>query len=177
METIQQHRTAFIVEGILFILLGILAIALPGVMTLGAELFVGWLFLIGGIIQGYRTLTSSEAPGYWMSLMSAILSIIIGGMFLLYPIQGVVALTILLIAFFLIEGAIKIAFGVQLKPLQGWGWLVLSGIISLVMAAILWSGWPGTAIWAIGLLVGINMIFFGSSLLTLALSFKPKSHI
>ena len=175
METIQQHRTAFIVEGILFILLGILAIALPGVMTLGVELFVGWLFLIGGIVQGYRTLTSSNAaPGYWMSLLSGILSIIVGGMFLLYPLQGIAALTMLLIAFFLIEGSIKIAFGVQLKPLQGWGWLVLSGIISLLMAGILWSGWPGTAIWAIGLLVGINMIFFGSSLLTLALSISKK---
>ncbi len=173
MEAIGQHRTLFIVEGILFILLGILAIALPGIMTFGIEMFIGWLFILGGIMQAYRTLKAHDVAGYWFSLLSAIVSIIIGGIFLLYPLQGVITLTILLIAYFLIEGVIKIMYGFQLRPIQGWGWLVLSGVIGIAMAAILWSGWPGTAIWAIGLLVGINMIFFGSSLLTLALS-MPK---
>lgn len=174
METIRQHRTLFLVEGFLFILLGILAIALPGVMTLGIELFIGWLFLIGGFVQGYRTIKSSEAPGFWASLIGAIVSIVVGGMLLFNPLAGMLTLTMLLILFFLIEGISKLLYGFQLRPRQGWGWLILSGVIAIAMAVILWSGWPGTAVWAIGLLVGINMIFFGSSLLTLALSIPKK---
>jgi uncharacterized membrane protein HdeD (DUF308 family) len=172
-EIIQQHRSLFIFEGILFILLGILAIALPGVMTLGIELLVGWLFVIGGIAQTYRILTAHQLPGFWISLASAILSITIGVLLLAYPLTGVITLTILLIAYFFIDGIIRILLAFQLKPTQSWGWLVIGGIISIVLAGLLWAGWPGTLAWGIGLIVGINMLFFGSSLLTLALS-TPK---
>jgi uncharacterized membrane protein HdeD (DUF308 family) len=170
MDTIQSHRSLFIFEGIAFIVLGALAVALPSIMTLGIELFIGWLFLFGGLVQGFRAIKSRQAPGFVPALISAALSIIIGILLLAYPLQGVLTLTVLLTIFFFLEGIIKMALSWQVRPVQGWGWLFLSGIFALALAILIWSGWPGTAIWAIGLIVGINMLFFGSSILTLALS-------
>lgn len=175
MDFVQQHKSLFIVEGILFILLGILAIALPGLMTLGLELLIGWLFIIGGIVQGYRTFKIRHVPGFYTSVISALLSIGIGIILLMYPLTGMVTLTILLIAYFLIDGVVRIATAFQLRSTQGWGWLALSGAFSLALGVILWSGWPETIVWGLGLLVGINMLFFGCSLLTLALSSTPSS--
>lgn len=175
MEMIQKHRGFFIFEAIAFIILGILAVALPGVMTLGVELFIGWLFVLGGLVQGYRTLKSREAPGFWPSLISSILSIVIGVLLLAYPLTGVLTLTILLTVFFALEGIFKTILAFQIRPAQGWGWLLLSGLLALAMAIIIWSGWPGTAVWAIGLIVGINMLFFGSALLTMALSSRESA--
>lgn len=175
MDIIRKNRTLFAIEGFLFIILGLLAIALPGISTLGVELMVGWLFLIGGLIQGVRTFKAHNLPGFYPSLLSATLSIFIGILLLAYPLTGVLTLTILLITFFLIEGIAKIALAFQLRDLDNWGWLAVSGALALILAAIIWSGWPGTAAWVIGLLVGINMLFFGFTLLSMALSPNSKS--
>lgn len=173
--TIQNTRTTFLVEGILFLILGLLAIIFPGISTLGFELFLGWLFLIGGLIQGYRAFKLRHSHRLFGPALNALISIVLGVLLILYPISGVISLTIVLAAFFVLEGIFKIVWGIQYRHLlRSWGWLVFSGIISLIMAFLIWSGWPTIAFWVIGLLVGINMLFFGVSLLGLAFSI-PKT--
>lgn len=167
MGFLQQHRTAFIIESILLILLGILAIALPFYATLSVELILGWILLLGGLIQLYKSIKSFKQPGGAISFMGAIIYTVVGALMLFYPIAGIVSLTLILGIFFLLEGIAKIAFSFELKPATNWGWLLVSGIIALLMAGIILYGWPGTSLWVIGLLVGINMIFFGFSLLAL----------
>ena len=174
MEWIQKNRTLLIVEGILFTLLGLLAIAMPVISTLSAELFIGWILLFGGIVQLYRSIKTRKNSGFFWSLIISLLYILFGVLLIIFPIAGMFSLTILLIGFFIVEGIAKIILGFQLKPFRYWGWMLFSGVIALIMAAIIWSGWPGTAFWVIGLLVGINMIFFGISLLTLGFD-KPKT--
>jgi uncharacterized membrane protein HdeD (DUF308 family) len=170
-DFIQKNRNLFLFESVMFIIFGLIAIALPGLFTLGIELLIGWLFLIGGIVQGYQSFKGKEAIGFWSRFLSAILSIIIGILLLVYPLTGVLTLTFLLAFFFLVDGVTKIVWGIQMhSSLSRWGWLVFSGVISILLSAIIWSGWPGTAAWVIGLLVGINMLFFGFSLLSLTLS-------
>lgn len=170
MESIQRNRNFYLIEGVIFAILGILAIALPGLFTLTVELFIGWLFVIGGIVLGYRTITAKGAPGFWFSLFSAIIYIIIGLLLVFNPLAGVLTLTALLIILFLIQGFAQIALGLEMKAHSAWGWYVFSGIISLLLAVIIWSGWPGTAVWAIGLLVGINLLFAGITQIAIALS-------
>lgn len=165
MNELKQHRGMILFEGILFVILGILAIALPVAFTIGTELFVGWLLLIGGIFQAYRTFQARHVKGVAWNFLTALVYIILGLFFIFYPIPGILSLTALLIAFFLVEGISKAIYAFQMKPRQSWGWLLFSGIIALIMALIIWSGWPGTAFWVIGLLVGINMLFFGMSLI------------
>lgn len=170
MQFVRQYRSLFIVEGVIFSLLGILAIALPGLFTLGAELLVGVLFIIAGVVQGWRTFQTEGVPGFIWSLIVAIVYLAVGIFLLANPLEGVVTLTLVLIFFFLVDGIANIILSFQLKPHGVWGWRLLSGIISLILAYIIYAGWPGTAVWVIGLLVGINLLFAGITQLVLAFS-------
>lgn len=174
-EIVTKNRKWFIFEAIIFILLGMTAIIIPGLFTLAIELLIGWLFVIGGAVQAYRALTTRGESGWIMGLLSSILSIVIGILLLSFPYVGILSLTLLLTIFFILGGIFKIGFAFNLRPTQGWGWVIFSAILSFIMAGIIISGWPQTALWVIGLLVGIDMIFFGFSLLSMTYASKAKS--
>lgn len=170
MAQLQNHRYLMLFEGVLFMILGFLAIALPGISTLSTELFIGWLLVFGGAFQLFRAFRSRRSPGFVGSLLTSVLYVLFGVMLLIFPVAGILSLTALLTVFFAAEGLAKIILGFQLRPLRNWGWLLFNGILALILAYIIWSGWPGTAFWVLGLLVGINMIFFGTSIMILSLS-------
>lgn len=166
-ETLRSNRSLVLFEGIALLILGLLAIALPVLFTFGFEQLLGWLFLFAGIIQAYRTFKTRHSSGTWASALAALLAIAVGGLLLARPMEGVITLTILLTISFLLEGIIKIFMAASMREYVNWGWLLLSGILALAMAGIIYSGWPSTAMWVIGLLVGINMLFFGYALIIL----------
>lgn len=170
-QSIREHWVLFLIEGIVLVVLGILAIIVPPLATITFTLFLGWLFLISGIMGLVSTFWARHAPGFWWSLFSAVLAIAAGLVLLAWPVSGAVSLTLLLIVFFTIEGVLSIMYALEhKKELSGrWGWMLVSGIIDLVLAAIILVGLPGTAVWALGLLVGINMLFGGSALIAMAL--------
>jgi uncharacterized membrane protein HdeD (DUF308 family) len=169
--TLREHSTFFLVEGIILLILGALAIMLPPLATLTVTIIFGWIFLVSGLIGWVTTLGARGSPGFWWSLVSAILATAAGLILLIRPIGGAVSLTLLLIAFFVIEGIATIMFAVEhRRQLSGrWEWMLLSGIIDLALAGIIFAGLPGTAAWALGLLVGINLIFGGAALIAMAL--------
>lgn len=158
----------FIIEGILFLILGLLAIATPIIFTFSVELLFGGVLIAGGVLQAYRAYTLWNKPGFYISILTAILSLVLGFIFIANPLKGVLTLTAILMLYFFISGLFKIILAFELRPLHSWGWLFLSGIIAIIMGGIIYSGWPGTALWVIGLLLGIDMLFFGVSLLSLA---------
>jgi uncharacterized membrane protein HdeD (DUF308 family) len=170
-QSIREHWVLFLIEGIVLVVLGILAIIVPPLATITFTLFLGWLFLISGIMGLITTFWARHAPGFWWSLLSAVLAIAAGIVLLVWPISGAISLTLLLIVFFLIEGVLSIMYALEhKKELSGrWGWMLASGIIDLILAGIILIGLPGTAAWALGLLVGINMLFGGSALIAMAL--------
>lgn len=174
MDWIKQHRWLFFFEGLLLILFGILAIGVPQVFTVGVTLFIGWLLIFSGIFQAFRGWKTRETEGFWPTLFSSVLNIIVGILLLTYPIQGVLSLTLLLTIFFLLEGIYKIYLSLVIKPFPQWGWVFFSGIIALLLGIIILAGLPGTAAWSIGLLFGINMLFYGISLVALSLSVKSE---
>ena len=169
--TLQEHWLFFLVEGIILLLAGLVAIVLPPIATLAIEIIVGWLLLVVGTVGLIATFRMRRAPGFWWSLVSAVLGIAAGIVLLGWPLSGVLSLTLVLIVFFLIEGAASIMFALEHKrELSGrWGWMLASGIVDLVLGAIVFAGLPSTAAWAIGLLVGINMVFGGAALIAMAL--------
>jgi uncharacterized membrane protein HdeD (DUF308 family) len=168
---LHEHWVLFLVEGIVLVILGLLAIAIPPIATLAIEILIGWLFLVSGIVGLITTFWMRHAPGFWWSLVSAILGILAGIVLLAWPVTGALSLTLILIVFFTIEGVASIMFALDHKrELSGrWGWMLASGIVDLILAGIILAGLPGTAAWAIGLLVGINMVFGGSALIAMAL--------
>jgi uncharacterized membrane protein HdeD (DUF308 family) len=169
---LRKHWVAYLIEGILLVLLGVAAIVLPNWATLTVTIFLGWLFLFSGIAGLVTTFWLRQAPGFWWSLLSAILSIVVGFLLIGWPISGAISLTLVLIAYFVLEGVFSIMFGLEHKRLLSgrWGWLVVNGVIDLVLAAIIIYGFPNTAVWVLGLLVGIDLIFGGMALAALALA-------
>ena len=147
------------------------AIVLPPLATLAVTIVFGWLFLISGVIGLFTTFMMRQAPGFWWSLISAMLGIVVG--LRCWPCRCAACSRSpsLLVVFFIIEGGASIMFALDHKrELSGrWGWMLVSGIVDLVLAALIFAGLPSTAAWAIGLLVGINMVFGGSALIAMAL--------
>jgi uncharacterized membrane protein HdeD (DUF308 family) len=170
-QSIREHWVLFLIEGIVLVVLGLLAIIIPPIATIAVTIFLGWLFLISGVVGLVTTFWARHAPGFWWSLLSAVLAIAAGIVLLAWPISGAVSLTLLLIFFFTIEGVLSIMYALEhKKELSGrWGWMLTSGIIDLVLAAIILAGLPGTAAWALGLLVGINMLFGGTAMIAMAM--------
>jgi len=168
---IREHSTFFLIEGIILLVLGVLAILLPPFATLAVTIIFGWIFLVSGMIGFVTTLGARGAPGFWWSLVSAVLATAAGLILLIQPAGGALSLTLLLIAFFAIEGVVSVLYALEhRRELSGrWEWMLVSGIIDLVLAGIIFAGLPGTAAWALGVLVGVNMIFGGTALIAMAL--------
>ena len=145
--SLHEHWVLFLVEGIILIILGLAAVVIPPIATLAVEILYGWLFLISGIVGLITTFRMRQAPGFWWSLVSAILGIAVGIVLLLWPLSGVLSLTLILIVFFVIEGVASIMFALEHKrELSGrWGWMLASGIVDLILATIIFAGLPGTA--------------------------------
>jgi uncharacterized membrane protein HdeD (DUF308 family) len=170
-RSLHQHWVLFLVEGVVLLVLGATAIVIPPLATLAATLVLGWLFLVSGVVGLFTTFMMRHAPGFWWSLISAALGVLVGLLLLARPVSGAFSLTLVLIAFFVIEGVASIMFALDHKrELSGrWGWMLASGVVDLLLALMILAGLPSTAAWALGLLVGINMVFGGAALIAMAL--------
>ena len=170
-NSLHAHWQLFLTEGIILFILGVLAIVVPPIATIAVEILIGWLLLVSGIVGLIATLRSRSAPGFWWSLVSAVLGIVAGIVLLAWPLSGALSLTLVLTVFLVLEGVVSILYALEHKrELSGrWGAMLFSGVVDLFLAGIIFVGLPGTAAWAIGLLVGINLVFGGSALIAMAL--------
>jgi uncharacterized membrane protein HdeD (DUF308 family) len=170
-EIMRKHWKALLIEGILLVILGLLAITLPLLASIAITLFLGWMFLISGIAGLILTIWARQIPGFWWSILSALLSLAAGVLLIGWPGQGVISLTLVLGVFFVMEGVASIMYALEhRRELTGgrWGWMIAAGILDLVISAMIITGLPGSAAWAIGLLVGINLVFGGATLIGMA---------
>ena len=169
---VREHWKAILVEGILFVILGLAAIIMPPLASLAVTIFLGWLFLISGIAGLVLTFWARQMPGFWWSLVSAILAVVAGIILLARPVQGTLTLTIVVGAYFLAEGIATIMYALEHRRelSQRWSWLLVAGLMDILIAIIIVAGLPDSALWAIGLLVGINLLFGGASLIGMALA-------
>jgi uncharacterized membrane protein HdeD (DUF308 family) len=168
----KTHWKAFLIEGIVLVVLGLAAVALPPLASVTFTIMVGWLFLVSGLVGLYLTFSSRNIPGFWWSLLSAVLAIGAGAILLIKPLQGVLTLTLVLGAYFIAEGiaSIMYAFEHRKELTNRWGWLVVAGVMDLIVAAFIIIGLPGSAAWALGLLIGINLVFGGVAMIAMALA-------
>jgi uncharacterized membrane protein HdeD (DUF308 family) len=167
-EEIRAHWKGIMFEGILFLVLGCIALIAPTAFSLGYELVVGWLFLVGGAVQLYRSIQSNYAPGFWFVVLLSVMSMLFGILLVFHPLQGLVALTLIIGAFFFVEGIIKIIFGFTIQNFGPWGWIVLSGLFSVIISLIVFTGFPFTASWFIGTLIGVYLVVNGLGFMMLS---------
>jgi uncharacterized membrane protein HdeD (DUF308 family) len=169
---VREHWKAFLFEGILLAILGLAAMIVPPLASLAVTIFLGWMFLVSGIAGLVLTYWARNMPGFWWSLISAALAVLAGGILLARPAQGVLTLTIVVGAYFLAEGVATIMYALEhRRELSGrWSWLLVAGLMDILIAFFIIAGLPGSAEWAIGLLVGINLLFGGATLIGMALA-------
>ena len=176
-NSLRSHWHWFLLEGIVLLLLGVAAIGVPQVATIAAAALIGWLLLASGVIGLATTLRMRSAPGFGWSIMSAFLGIVAGIVLLMWPLSGALSLTLILTVFLVIEGIASILFSLdhRRESTRRWGAMLFSGIVDLVLAGMIFLGLPASAAWAIGLLVGINLVFGGSALMSIALTARTAA--
>lgn len=171
MEEVGKRWGWFLGLGILMIVLGCVAIAFSVLTTLATMVFVGWLLIIGGVLQAAHAFTTKNWSGFFIDLLTGILYAVAGFMIVANP--GVTALTLtLLIAMFLFFGGIFRIVAALAVRFPNWGWLLLHGIINVLLGVAIWQQWPLSGLWVIGLFVGIDMLFNGWALVMLGLLAK-----
>lgn len=176
-QTVKAHWKAFLFEGILLAVLGVAALILPPLASLAIAIFLGWMFLISGIGGLIVTYWARSTPGFWWSLISAALAVLAGMLLLARPMQAVLTLTIVLGAYFLAEGVATIMYALEHRRelSSRWSWLLISGLVDIAISFMVITGLPSSAEWAIGILVGINLLFGGASLIGMALAARNSN--
>ena len=176
---VRQHWRAFLFEGILLVVLGLAAMIVPPLASLAVTIFLGWMFLISGVAGLGLTLWARHVPGFWWSLLSAALAIVAGIVLLAQPVQGTLTLTIVVGAYFLAEGVTSIMYALQHRRelSERWNWMLFAGLMDILIAVMIIAGLPGSALWAVGLLVGINLLFGGISLIGMALAARNAASV
>jgi len=165
-------RRALFWEGLVLIVLGALAIALPVLFTLAVELLLGVLLLVGGAFRLFRCLSASDGSSRVWPVIASLLAIVAGIFLLTNPLAGTITLTSIVIILLLVEGAAKVAGGLTLRPSSGWGWMLFNGAIDILLGVLLWAGLPDTALWALGLMIGISLLMTGLSAMMMSSALK-----
>lgn len=174
-DKIKQHSFWYIVQSGLMILAGVLALIFPVISSVAIVFFLGWLLIFSGILQAISLIDARHVPHFWLQLVSVVLSVLVGILFLRNPGAGLLTLTLLLIVFFMVEGISKVIFSLTIRPFPNWGWVLASGVISILLAFYLWANTPVTAIWLLGVLLGIELICEGAALGRMALHARKSA--
>jgi uncharacterized membrane protein HdeD (DUF308 family) len=171
-STIREVWRVFLVEGIICLLLGAGALLIPAVASVAVAILLGWLFVIGGAVGLATTIMGRSAPGFAWSLVSSLVTVAAGVFLIGWPLSGVISLTLVLAAYLAADGVISIFFAIahRRQLTRRWGWLFLNGVLDLAMAAIIFVVLPGSAYWVLGVLIGIDFLFAGASLIAIAMA-------
>jgi len=170
-EELHRHWALFFALGIILILLSGMGISAAGLVTLASVVFFGWLLIIGGAAVAIHAFWAKRWSGFFLQLLSGVLYLIVGWILVTRPGIGALTLTLVLAISLVVQGAFRIGVALSTR-MDGWGMLLVSGIITLVLGLMIWNEWPLSGIWVIGLFVGIDLIFYGWWLVSLALSVR-----
>jgi uncharacterized membrane protein HdeD (DUF308 family) len=169
-QTVKEHWLLFAVQGAIMTVLGVLAIIWPEVSTVAVDIYVGWLFLISGLVGIFGIFFAPTVSAFLWFLLTSALSLLVGVLLLWHPVEGAASLTLVLVAFFAVEGIFHIALSLGYRDSfpESWGWMLFSGVTDLILVAIVMMGWPTSAAWVLGLLVGANLVTSGVATLVAA---------
>jgi uncharacterized membrane protein HdeD (DUF308 family) len=173
---IAAHWVWYLILGVLLLVGGVAAIAFPFVSTITAKIALGWIFLATGVITLVHAFSAGNWRGFFWNLLIGILYLVAGAYLLLFPLAGIVTLTMVIAALFLADGILEIMMAFRLRPHHNWGWVLASGVAALIAGFLIWSRLPSSATWVIGFLVGIKMIMAGWSFIALALGSHEHHH-
>ncbi len=171
-DTLKKHWWLLLVEGVVLIILGVLAIAYPVVATIAVDLYIGWLFLIAGVIGLIALFAAEDIAAFLWTLVTAALAVVLGVLLIWKPATGAMSLTFALLAFFFAEGLFQVITSIAYRKAipSGWGWMLASGVCDLILVAIIVASWPLSAAWMLGLLAGVNLLTSGVAIVMMAMA-------
>ena len=167
---VREHWGWFLALGVVFIVGGVFAIAMPLIASVTVAIVVGWAFILVGAVQVIQAWSMRSWGGFIWQLVIGLVVLVGGIAMLINPIVAAVTLTLLIGAMFLVKGIMQIMFSMRYRPHTGWGWILGAGILAIVVALMIISGWPFTGLWVPGTLAGISLIFSGWSYVMIALA-------
>jgi uncharacterized membrane protein HdeD (DUF308 family) len=178
-KSLGAHWKFFLIEGIVLVILGLIAVCVPPLATVTVEILIGWLILLSGVLGLVMTFQTRGSPGFAWSLLSAVVGVLVGIALLIWPLSGVLSLTVMLTVFLTLEGIVSIMYALahRRESSSRWELMLVSGIVDLILAGLILAGLPATAAWAIGLIVGINLFFGGVALIMIALQARSSSAV
>ena len=135
-ETVKRHSLWYLIQGILMVLGGVLALVYPIVSSVAVVLFLGWVLIISGVVQGISLIGAQHVPHFWLQLISVVLSVIVGALFIRQPGEGLLAITLLLIVFFMVERFSKVIFSLTIRPFPNRGWVLANGVVGMLLSFI-----------------------------------------
>jgi uncharacterized membrane protein HdeD (DUF308 family) len=162
----------FIAMAVVFIILGIMAIIEPGVAGLAVALLVGWLLIFGGGAHVIAAFSGGGAGRVIWQVLLGIIYVVGGFYFLTHPLLGLGTLTLLLAGIILAEAVLEFIAYFRSRSEAGSGWLLVNGLITLLLGGLIWLHWPSSSVWAIGTLVGVNLLMTGFSRLMLGMAVR-----
>jgi uncharacterized membrane protein HdeD (DUF308 family) len=167
-ETVKKYSFWYLVQGVLMVVAGVLALVYPLLASVAIVYLLAWILIVSGVLQGIGLIGARDVPHYWLQLISAVLAILIGVLLLRQPESGLLIMTVLLIVYFMVEGIAKIIFALSIRPFPNWGWVLASGLVGILLALILWANMPISSDWVLGLLLGTLLVCEGAALTYLA---------
>jgi uncharacterized membrane protein HdeD (DUF308 family) len=172
---LRGHWFWFVILGIALVVLGTIALGSVWIVSLATVVFLGALILVSGIGETLGAFWCRGWSGFFFHLLSGILAIVIGALFLRAPVQADLALTLLIACFLMVGGIFKIVAATSYR-FAAWGLTLAGGVIDLVLGTLIWVEWPASALWVIGLFVGISLVFRGFNWIGLGLALRslPK---
>jgi uncharacterized membrane protein HdeD (DUF308 family) len=171
-SNVRRATTWSIVLSILMIAAGILAIVAPTVAGVAITAIVGWLLVFSGLLHLAFAWRAGRASAVVWEILLGVLYGAIGFYLIARPVLGLASLTLAIAIYLLIEGVLEFVLSFQLRPAGGSGWLMLDGVVTLVLAVLIWSTWPASSVWVVGVLVGISMLFSGITRLMLSVAVR-----
>jgi uncharacterized membrane protein HdeD (DUF308 family) len=171
LEALKKNSGWFLVMGIILVLAGTAAVGSSFFATLATVMAFGIIILVGGVAQIISTLCCRKWGGFLLELLAGILYLIIGLLMINHPLQAAAGITLMVAAFLMVGGMFRIIVSVT-ERFESWGWILLNGVVTLLLGILLWRQWPLSGLWAIGIFVGIQMIFSGFSWIMLSMTVK-----
>jgi uncharacterized membrane protein HdeD (DUF308 family) len=168
----QRHRGWMIGLGVVLTILGVLAIAAAVFTTVLSMKVLGWMLIIGGIVQIVHAFSAPRWRGVVLSLLEGIVYGVVGVLIATRPLESAVVATLLLGGFLMISGLFRIVIVPTFLRARNWGWVMASGIISFLLGLTIWAQWPVSGAWVLGAFVGIEMIGWGISLIMLGVALR-----
>lgn len=168
-ETVRRHSLLYLIQGVLMLVTGVLALIYPWIASVTIVRLLGWFLIISGMLQSIGLISAREVPYFWLEVISAVLAIVIGLLLLRHIDAGMLFFGVLFIVYFMIEGILKTMFALTIRPLPNWGLVLASGLIGIALSVYLWTNLSTTgSMWMLGVLLGILLVVEGTALTSLA---------